>query len=156
MKQLQKLFFLRQAVGEEKNLHVLSVVNAAIYFENGSFVKIDNLRGTVQAIVRVRIFHTFSPADVPVTTRWQHSLLPNCTYLQQKTHFNRADIDQDQQIRQLSTYKIGKGSEDTFAGDRLHCKSLLSGFHKVREGPKDTPSTEPSIEKAASFTGWSR
>lgn len=68
--------------GEESALHLLSVVNAAIYLENGSFVRIDSLRGTVHKTERVRMFQTIKLLSVPATTKWQHSLLPNLTYLQ--------------------------------------------------------------------------
>lgn len=132
-------------------------MNAAIYLEQGSLTKIDNFSGTVQITDRVRIFHTANPSVVAATTRWQHSLLPNSMYLyhNRRSHkvskFHQNHINNEQNDP-MNTNVIG----ELFRDERLPCRLQLSGFHNVRDGPNDTPSTDPSQENAASFTGRSR
>lgn len=59
------------------NIHELSDVNAAMYVDFGSYVRLTTFKGTLHVIARVKIFQTVICCWDAATTRWQASCLPN-------------------------------------------------------------------------------
>lgn len=59
------------------NVHELSDVNAAMYVDFRSHVRLTTFKDTLHVIARVKIFQTVMCCWDTITTRWQASCLPN-------------------------------------------------------------------------------